>query len=411
MFSPETAKTSGTPSASELEAAFAMFNQLSNTLGDAYQSLEQKVADLSTELAEARSERLNELAAKEALASRITALLDILPAGVVVVDQNDRIAEVNPEAAELLCCDVTALIGRRWSEILKAAASGAIDQPHNIELKSGKRISMSVRLIEGRQGEVVLLTDVSDFYEMQEWMNREKRMTALGEMTARMAHQLRTPLSTALLYMSQIQDPRLETGDRNRVAGKVTAQLKDIENLVVGMLSFVRGCQQVETEVSAEQLLADLDRVVRPQVDAHRGKLTISNAAGGNTIRGNREALLSALVNLVENAIQHSVEPVVCVSASIIGDEVDFVVSDNGEGVPAGIADQIFDPFFTTRGEGNGMGLAIVALTAREYGGDVTLADTDTGATFHFRVKRDRSRHASWQSAAAAAETIKEVTA
>ncbi len=382
------------PAASELEAAFAMFNQLSSTLGDAYKSLEQQVTMLTAELAEARSERLRELAEKEALANRLSALLQILPAGVVVVDGDDRVVEVNPEALTLLGVDEAGLVGRCWSAVLAHSAPAGVDPLQNIELESGRRISMNVRAIDGDQGEVVLLTDISDFCEKQEWMSREKRLSALGEMSARMAHQLRTPLSTALLYMSQLGGETIESADRRRIAGKVTSQLRDIESLVVGMLAFVRGSQRVETTFSLAQLLGDLEAATAPQLEARGGYLKVCGEPRDVTLHANREAILSALINLVENGLEHADQPVISIECSVTDRDIRIVVQDNGSGVPSDIADKIFDPFFTTRETGNGMGLAIAAMTAREYGGDVVLLANDGGAKFEFSLGRDQRKQA-----------------
>ena len=89
-------------SASQLEQAFKVFNQLSHQLDTSYRDLEGKVTGLTEELARARSARLSELAEKERLAHRLSSLLSVLPGGVLILDSGYIIRDANPEALELL---------------------------------------------------------------------------------------------------------------------------------------------------------------------------------------------------------------------------------------------------------------------------------------------------------------------
>ncbi len=89
-------------SGKQLEDAFRHFNQISEQLSISYGGLQTQVAHLSIELAEARSERLKQLAEKETLARRLEGLLDTLPAGIVVLDAEGCISQINPVANDLL---------------------------------------------------------------------------------------------------------------------------------------------------------------------------------------------------------------------------------------------------------------------------------------------------------------------
>ena len=97
----------------QLESAFQLFNQYSEKLADSYADLESHVSQLSEELAEARNERLIQLAEKEVLAKRLEGLLDALPAGIVVLDANGCITQTNPVAREMLglASEITAANG------------------------------------------------------------------------------------------------------------------------------------------------------------------------------------------------------------------------------------------------------------------------------------------------------------
>src|SRR5690606_34525442 len=98
----------------QLKAAFAQFSQASAQLSGVYQALQQQVHQLTQELALANGELQHELMAKEALSQKLSQLLTALPAGVVTLDQEDRIEQVNPAALRLLG---EPLLGCRWWQI------------------------------------------------------------------------------------------------------------------------------------------------------------------------------------------------------------------------------------------------------------------------------------------------------
>ena len=117
----------------ELEAAFSIFNQMSEQLSDSYQQLQENVVQLKGELAAARSERMCQLAEKERLANRLSHLLAVLPAAVIVLDGEERILEFNHAAVELLG-DIT--VGCRWDELNKAVIANDPDD-NEFRLHSG----------------------------------------------------------------------------------------------------------------------------------------------------------------------------------------------------------------------------------------------------------------------------------
>ncbi|MDH5409594.1 MAG: PAS domain-containing protein, partial [Gammaproteobacteria bacterium] len=123
-----------------LEEAFQAFNQLSGQLADSYQALENRVAQLSGELANSHDERIKELTAKEKLANRLGALLDALPGGVVVLDQTGKVQEYNPVAIDLLG---EPLHGETWSEVINRAFNPKHDDGHDVSLVDGRRVNIS----------------------------------------------------------------------------------------------------------------------------------------------------------------------------------------------------------------------------------------------------------------------------
>ena len=163
---------------------------MSSRLTDAYSQLEQQVAALNLELARSRQGRLNERAQKEHLADQLGVLLEALPAAVVLIDVRDRVDRFNPAAEQLF---PGVAWGRRWAEVQQDAVA-AETSPGTWRLKDGRRVNVSKRPLQDR-GCILVLVDVSDQCRLQERVERQDRLGAMGEMAARLAHEINQPLN------------------------------------------------------------------------------------------------------------------------------------------------------------------------------------------------------------------------
>jgi len=372
----------------KLRQAFEVFNRLSHTLTESYRELESQVARLNRELAAARSERLKTLTEKEKLANRLQRLLELLPGGVVVVDGEGRIVECNPAAVHLLG---EPLVGEDWSGILAARFLPTLDNPHERRLPDGRIVNISARPLGDEPGQILLLTDVSELHALQSLVEQHKRLSAMGEMVASMAHQVRTPLSTAILYASQLGDDRLDSERRRRFSTRVLERLRHLERQVDDMLAYAREGRFVMDPIPVAVFLRRLRRAAEPQFIAAAVRLTVANQCRGASLLGNAEALEGAFLNLLDNALA-VLEPggKVIVQAREDGDRICLSVIDDGPGMDEDTRRRIFEPFFTTRPDGTGLGLAVVASVVRAHGGTVCChSRPGEGCAFHVYLPRN----------------------
>ncbi len=356
----------------DLNEAFLAFGGASAELCGAYDSLQARIADLGAELAEARQ-------GKEHLSSRLAALLQALPGGVLVLDAHGRIQECNPAAASLFG---EPLIGLEFGAVItRAAAGGGVRAAEHTELKSGRFVNIS-RSDLGDGGEVVLAADVTESHWMQALMSRQQRLLTLGELAAGLAHQIRTPLAAALLYASQMTLPDRDPKDLARCAQRTADSLKQLDRLVTDMLAFAHGGAAREV-VNLGAVLEQVAQWLRPAL-RDGITITIRTEAPRLCVRANASSLISAVLNLATNALQAAAGKVALELAARHGaaGRAEIVVSDDGPGVPRHLRERIFEPFFTTRTRGNGIGLAIVKSVVAAHHGSVRLADSAAGATF-----------------------------
>jgi len=367
-------------SRAELQAAFLAFGSVSEQLSGAFDALRDEVAQLRAQLDEAH-------AGKEHLAARLAALLNALPGGVLVLDERGSIQECNPTARELLG---EPLLTLGFRTVFARAAVDSTRVLEHIELRSGRFVNISRRDLSGG-GEVVLLADVTESHLMQAYLARQQRLLTLGELAAGLAHQIRTPLATAMLYASQMTLPARSAADLARCAEKTADSLKQLDKLVTEMLAFARGGIAREP-VSVSAVLEQVAQWLRPALRAGV-TLTIRTDAPELTVRANASSLVSAVLNLATNALQSAVADLnLELLARRAGrDRAQIVVSDNGPGVPLLLRERIFEPFFTTRARGNGIGLAIVKSVVEAHQGSVRLADSPRGAKFIIDLPAEES--------------------
>lgn len=352
-----------------LEQAFALFNQMSSQLTTSYSMLEARVTELKGELAVVSAQRMQELAEKERLANRLQHLLDLLPGGIIVIDAQGIVREANPAACELLGLP---LEGELWRQVIARCFAPREDDGHEVSLKDGRRLSIATRSLDAEPGQLVLLNDLTETRHLQDQLARHERLSSLGRMVASLAHQIRTPLSAALLYASHLTEQALPVDTQQRFAGRLKERLHELEHQVRDMLVFARGELPLTDRVTPAQLMQSLqaaalthvqDLPIRWQCDAHAGELLC-----------NRDTLVGALLNLIENAIQASAADVrLKVHLYTRGNNLRLCVSDSGSGIDEVVLARLGELFFTTKATGTGLGLTVVKAVARAHQGELRL--------------------------------------
>lgn len=378
----------------ELESAFSVFNDFADRLSSSYRVLEERIARLNEELADARLERLAQLAEREKLANRLSHLLAALPAAVIVIDVKGVIQECNPAAVDFL---KEPLQGQLWRDVIERAFKPSIQGGQEAALRDGRVVSISTCPLGSEPGQIILLVDVTETRALQQSVERYKRLSELGEMSAKLAHQIRTPLSSAVLYTAQLAKSGMREPARTRFAEKALAQLRHMEHVVEDMLAFTRGGGAGQAPMRIADLFDDVRQAMEPVAESQACILHVQKKFPDVSLFINRDAVRGVFQNLISNAFQ------VCGPGGqvVFGcreveehpglPAVDLVVSDNGPGIAPELLERIFEPFFTTRTQGTGLGLAVARAVVQTHGGSLWVESSDAqGTTFVARLPLDR---------------------
>ena len=370
-------------SAQELQRAFDVFNQVSQELTQAYEALQRRVESLTAELAVANGELRRQYREKEALSERLSLLLNALPAGVVVIDNEAAIGEANPAAQRMFG---EKLVGGNWAALADHRLTPT-DAPDEWQLDA-RRVAIAESPLDSAGGRLLLVHDITTAHDLKANLERNQRLAAMGEMAASLAHQLRTPLATALLYSANLGQAELPDAARQRFAGRATEQLKRLEHLIQDVLLFTRGESIGRDVIPLAELIAEAVQTVEPLCRQRNVALRAMIETGDRQIVGDRKALGGALLNLLENALQACESsagsyPAIELWAAVDGRYARIAVRDTGVGMAPETLTRIFEPFFTTRGQGTGLGLAIALGVARAHGGSIeAVSKLDEGSEF-----------------------------
>ena len=347
---------------------------------------------LSEELAAARSERLKTLGEKEQLANRLQQLLEALPGGVVVLDDKETIVDSNQVAVEMLG---SPLSDQTWANILKTRMQPPSDNPHERQLINGIYVSISVRPLGDGLGRIILLTDVSEMRSLQEMVSHQQRLSAMGEMVASLAHQVRTPLSSAILYASQLtRSTELTEQQSRKFANKLLERLKHLERQVNDMLVYAKDGRYEKEEFTLEVLLDKVFEAMEPYLSDTHLSFRIVNQAKTVTLLGNEDALQGILMNLLTNACQAMQGNGRLTLEARVTEEAYLTISvkDEGPGIPDNQVQSIFQPFYTTRPNGTGLGLAVADSVVRAHGGSIRCEST-LGKGTEFQIQLPLPTH------------------
>ena len=368
------------------------FSNYSEDLSERDWSVNSSNNVLTTELMLNRHKQNQQFEHASRLAGRLTRLLEVLPGGVVVLDAEGAIQQSNSVAIDLLG---EPLEGEKWSQVIQRAFSPQEHDGHNVSLKDGRLLHISTNPLDGEPGQIVLLQDVTETHKLQQKISHLQRLSAIGEMAARLAHQIRTPLSSALLFLAPLLKEETDAKLKQRFATRLHESISHMEQLVKDMLAYSRGDMTVSSPVAVNELLIAVEQQFNAHPESKIFQLEIQNNVENGYVYGCKEALTSAINNLVSNARQAcEIEGELTIFVESVDDEdgaecIEIGVEDNGIGIAEEEQDKVLTPFFTTRSSGTGLGLAVVQSIVKAHKGELWFeSELGEGSTFCVRLPK-----------------------
>ena len=349
-----------------LQSAFTLFYEESKKLEAQQTELQSKIDLLSTELSESNQ--------------RITALIKAMPAGVILLE-NQIVKIFNPSALQFfpfLKSEQLFAIPKYWKQSITPGE-------YFIESVEPSGINRTVQVIKIEEDfrTIIQIQDITQNILNLQKSQQESRLTAMGKMTASIAHQIRTPLATALIYSSHLCDLELDDATRMDFAQRLRKQLLGLEKLSKEMLHFVSNRPQKLELISIHDLIQDTQNIIQALCDEKQVTLITQSCSPSIKVSVEKTPLINALIAILENALEVSDEKQrIELTTQIDKQRCHIMIEDQGPGIPEEILDTMFEPFFSTGANGTGLGLSIAKNAIEAHRGTIQAQNTGHGARF-----------------------------
>jgi signal transduction histidine kinase len=352
-----------------LETAFNEFTKASDSIITYYNVLEGQIKQLKKEIEQKNGELLK---SKEYLHH----ILNSLPVGVVVVDKKD-ITFSNTKAEEL-----------GSDGIISKLRSGGDDVG---ELKNGRGHFRwrKENLADGFEAkEVIVFEDVTEIEKMKERLERDERLRAMGEMAARISHEIKNPLGSMELFLSMLQSGKLKSKERQYV-DHVLFGVKTIDRIINNILSYTRPKTLVLKDAKLSKVIEDVLDFMSISARSREIEITFASPYDG-LASFDPDLIKLVLMNFLSNAMEAiDKEGTISVEAREEGEYALVSIKDSGSGMSEEVRKNIFNPFFTTKDKGVGLGLFIAHNIVQAHHGYIEVESIEgTGSSFSIYIPK-----------------------
>lgn len=382
-----------------LEQGFAAFTQAAEKLQETHKNLQKQVAELNLELSEKNRELEQNLAEREKVKAYLSNIFESLPVGVFVTDLEGSVTSVNRTAQTMMDANAEELAGRNFNEVLggslmdflggsAAPAEGMdLDDPVTYQRPDGESLKLQLSFTpmqgEGKTlGYIFNLQDVTLLKRLEEQAERRNRFTAMGEMAANIAHEIRNPLGSIELFASLVKKGLEDDREKTALLNHISSGIAGMNHIISNVLEYTKPRPVNLKRLNLPGLLQEIGEFSSYMAGQNGVELAFELPNQPAWVLGDEDLLRQVFHNLMLNAVQAMTEGgTVTISAKSLRltkarqlarfteavpaeggplEVLEVGFRDTGPGIPKEIQKKIFDPFFTTKSRGTGLGLAIV---------------------------------------------------
>ena len=373
----------------DLEKAFRDFDRVSQTLSRNYVRLGATM--------EALSERVGDLVlagdvnGSQSLLQnpvKLQQIMQMLPVAIIIVDAAGMVMYANNMAGELFGPSLT---GSLWRDTV---ASGVfqINDSGEMILPNGRIIMATTSPVGFEPGQLILFQDVTNTSNLRSMADNYNRHSLAYQINAAMAHQIRTPLTSALLYLAQLKS-EVTTEKGLSYISRIHASLDHLDSLAINVLGTVNGSMSDSPGIAVEDVIGEITDMLTPLMVSSGCELTSVNHCQGVILGCDRELLKSIIINLIMNSVHACIEKDRQTSGGNDGSAITSLITittekfmtgigknavrvnveDNGIGIESGQIAEVVKPFYTTKPRGTGLGLSVTKSVIESMHGTIEI--------------------------------------
>jgi PAS domain S-box-containing protein len=364
-------------------------------------AIESKLQVLGQQFIGARADAVD-------LRSNIEQLLERMEEAVLLFDRNDRLIMAGKAAEQIFGRGRWELLGRTIEDLFPPASpTGAMvrtaiefrkslkHSPITIEREGQPpaRLLMDVEPLEAfpardRVGTQITLRDAETRREIGTQLDLSAKLTAISRLTGGVAHEIKNPLNSIALHLEVLR-ARIENQDAlaESEIDVISREITRLDRVVKTFLDFNRPVDLNLIEIDAGQLVGEIAALMEPEAGKRNIEMAVDTGPGGLMLRGDRDLLKQAVLNVVMNGIDAmSNGGRLRIEAKRAGADCVIGVADQGGGIPLEMRDRIFNLYFTTKEKGSGIGLAMAFRAVQLHNGTIDFASEEgKGTSFWLR--------------------------
>jgi len=331
-------------------------------------------------------------------------LLETMGNAVISVDNNGIIKTFNRKSEEIFGKRREEALNKDCQEVLNLNIEGEcifkkcllerknIDQEIILEEKglNKKILEVNTSFLTGELGEitgvVAEIRDVTEIKNLNEEIARNKRLTALGKLSAGIAHEIRNPLSSIRGLAQFVYNSFSKTDERKEDLNTIIQEVDRLNKLVVQVLDYAKVKELNLTYFSINNLIHKMVELFKQEIRNKQIRFYLELSPDISQIQADEDQIRQILMNVIINAIQaisEKGEIKIKTEKCLIkgGSGLKLIIEDNGVGISEKDLNQIFDPFFSTTEQGSGFGLSIVYKLVEGHQGEIKVESKEGEGT------------------------------
>jgi two-component system sensor histidine kinase FlrB len=375
------------PAESTLSEAFLSFITAANALERSYGDLQGEVSRLRLELQESNCDLERSLTENERMGAWLSGIVESLPCGVIVLDDGGVPKLRNQEAIKLLSSG-----DARTLKILSNALRQKPGKEHDYEVagQEGDR-SFSVKRAALTTGEqqnpesVLIVRETTEQRKAEKDRESNRRMQALAELSAVLAHEIRNPLASMELFASLLGETIPHKAEESEWVQQIRAGIRLLSATVNNVLQFYSEAPSQMFPLQLADLVKTTIGLLNPIANKHQVEIVFQPDVAHATIDGDSHKLQQVFFNLAVNAFRatQAGKKLTIRLEHKAGPNVRVEFSDQGCGIGTEDLPRIFEPGFSRNNKGPGLGLAVCKRIVEQHGGAISVISTPgIGSTF-----------------------------
>lgn len=232
-------------------------------------------------------------------------------------------------------------------------------------------------------GTVHISRDITELRTLRERVIHSERMAALGELAARVAHEIRNPLISIGGFARRLEKKLMD--DTKEYAKIIVNEVSRLENILKEILGFVKSSRIVKSSVDINEMISDIVDFIAPEINQKQNRIIKEVSDQPIMMLIDADKINEAVFNIISNANQATDQGSITVRTRREENDAVIEILDMGCGIKEDDLKNIFNPFFTTKTEGTGLGLAVTHKIVQEHSGKIKVESAWGGGTA-FRI-------------------------